>query len=76
MPTAAGNTIHNTPISGEGLSVLYWFPHHAHERTIRYYWKKDVRGNAEALARFATVDRIRSECIGWLVHGTGSSEAI
>jgi mannose-6-phosphate isomerase-like protein (cupin superfamily) len=63
-----GNTIHNTPILDQGLSVLFWFPNHAHFSRVRYYWKRDVAGNDEALERFETVDRIRSEHLRELTH--------
>ena len=59
-----GNTIHNTPILDQGLSVLFWYPHNAHFSRFRYYWKKDVVNSIEALEQFEMVDRIRKECLG------------
>lgn len=68
-----GNAIHNTPILDEGgLSVLYWFPQHAYGRIGPYYWRKEGGQSADALARFAIVDRLRRECAsdGWRWMGS------
>lgn len=58
------NTIHNTPILSEGLSVLYWMPQNAYLDSIQYYWRHNAPQTPEILAQFDAVDSIRARDLG------------
>lgn len=52
-----GNTIHNTPILRDGLSILFWYPNDKYFENFKYFWKHN---SPEYLEQFETVDKIRA----------------
>lgn len=67
------NTIHNTPILADELSVLYWMPFNAHFSSITYYWRHSLPENDPAQALFDQVNAIRQRDLQLGPYGTNAS---